>query len=93
MKHKWSRSDDILTFYLFRFGEKEPVTQVGVARHLGFTDVGSLKMRIKNFAAIDGQKGLANYARLSEKVYQEYQSVDEAEHYQECKNILSKGAI
>jgi hypothetical protein len=92
MKHKWSHSDDVLTFYLYRYGEKGPVTMVRVARRMGFSDLGSLKMRIKNFAAIDGQVGLENYAKLSKAVYDEYQGVGEEEHFHDCKKIFEKSS-
>jgi hypothetical protein len=69
MQHRWSKEDDIVAFYLYRFGhESLMMTIEEISKRLGMSEA-SLKMRMGNFKAIDGEGGLSNYAKLSEKIY------------------------
>ena len=59
---------------------------------MGFSDTGSLKMRIQNVKAVDGGVGgLGNYAKLTEKIYKEYRAVSQEGHRQKCLEILNSG--
>jgi len=67
--HKWTEKDDIVAFYLYKFGDKDIPFSIGdVGTNLGM-GVNSLKMRIANFKAIDGKGGLEHFAGQSLKIY------------------------
>lgn len=86
--HKWSKEDDIVTFYLYRFGTDSLRMELcDISKKLGMSE-SSLKMRIGNFKAIDTGKGLSNYAKLSKKVYDEYKNFNKDSHLKEVNNIL-----
>jgi hypothetical protein len=86
--HKWTKDDDIVAFYLYRFGTDDLNTSLEeIADYLGM-NAGSLKMRIQNFQALNGAGGLKNYAKLSERIYSEYGSLSKDEHRAEVKRIL-----
>lgn len=90
-RHKWTNEDDILAFYLYKFGETGTITLQSVAECIGFGDyVGSLKMRIKNFEAIDpeGGKGLSNPSCQSQEIFSEYKSIGEIALRKECLEIM-----
>ena len=75
MLHKWSKEDDIVAYYLYKFGPESLMIRIGdISSILGMSE-SSLIMRIRNFQAIDGAGGLQNYAKLSKKVYEEYKTV------------------
>ncbi|SMM97976.1 hypothetical protein SPONN_1344 [uncultured Candidatus Thioglobus sp.] len=89
MPHTWTYEDDVLTFYIYRYEADDFISLNSVARHIGFNDTGSLKMRVKNFQAVDGKiGGLENYAQLTEQVYNEYQSVSQETHREKCLKIM-----
>lgn len=90
MQHKWSREDDIVAFYLYRFGPESLIMSIEeISKRLGMSEA-SLKMRIGNFQAIDGAGGLQNYAKLSERIYKEYISVNQDNHMAQVKLILGR---
>ncbi len=64
--HRWSENDDIVAFYLYKYGTTEQIESA--AKKLGIKD-SSLKMRISNFAFLDNKKGLSNYSKQSLKIY------------------------
>jgi 5-methylcytosine-specific restriction protein A len=71
-KHEWTEDDDIVALYLYRFGPDDLPISVGeIGDRLGM-GAGSLRMRIGNFRAIDGQGGLDNAAIQSRKVYESH---------------------
>ncbi len=77
--HKWTETDDIAAFYVYRFGhERIARSKAELAKTLGIR-LASFEMRIKNFQAIDGGGGLSNYAHQSAQVYKRYQSASESE--------------
>lgn len=70
--HRWTENDDIVTFYLYKFGGRDlPFSLENVSSKLGMS-VGSVRMRIANFRTIDGVGGLEHYGKISLKVYKEY---------------------
>ena len=91
MRHEWICEDDILAFYLYKFGESDTITLQSVAKFMGFGDyTGSLKMRIQNFEAIDpeGGRGLNNPSRQSQEIFSEYKGIDESTLRKECLKIM-----
>ena len=90
MKHKWTREDDIVTYYLYRFGPRSlNISIEDISKILGMSE-SSLKMRIGNFQAVDGAGGLQNYAKLSEIIYKEYKKINQSDHLNTVKKILKK---
>jgi len=77
MPHHWTVEDDLVVFYVYRFGtDKLTCTIKDLAQLRGIT-IGSFKMRLANFAAIDGKPGLDHYGKISKKVYDLYNKTDE----------------
>lgn len=69
-KHEWTENDDIIALYLYRFGLEDLPLGIGeIGDRLGM-GAGSLRMRIRNFRAIDGQGGLENAAIQSRKIFE-----------------------
>lgn len=92
MKHKWSKEDDIVALYLYKFGEKNLTHSIeDICKKLGII-LASMNMRIENFRYIDtnGDMGLENYAKLSRKVYEEYKNYLQSDLALLVKSILSK---
>ena len=70
--HKWTEEDDIVTLYLYKYGDGEiPFTLEDIGRNLGMS-TGSLRMRIANFKAIDGKGGLKHFGRQSLEIYRKH---------------------
>ena len=88
MRHKWTKEDDILAFYLYRYGEYNLISLKSVAQHIGFTNTDSLEIRIQNFRAVDKRGGLKNYAKLTKQVYDEYKNLDQETHKKKCLEIM-----
>jgi len=77
--HKWTEEDDIVTFYLYKFGDGElpfSLEEIGEKLRMG---VGSLRMRIANFKAINGKGGLEHFGKQSLKIYNMYKETSEDE--------------
>lgn len=85
MQHKWSQENDIVAFYLYKFGpESLMMTFKDISKRLGMSEA-SLIMRVANFKAIDGVGGLENYAKQSKRIYNEYKNVKKGEYiYAHC---------
>jgi hypothetical protein len=78
-RHDWSEADDLVAFYLYRFGtERLPFDMTAIAERRGIK-LGSMKMRISNFKAYAGTGGLGNIARQSEQVFERYRHTPEPE--------------
>lgn len=89
MSHTWVYEDDILIFYLYRYEIDNSILLNSVALYMGFDDIGSLRMRLRNFMAVDGQEhGLSNYAELTKRVYNEYQNIDQETHRKKFLEIM-----
>ena len=89
MSHKWTKNDDIVAFYLYRFnvgGLNFSIEEIAV--QLGMSEA-SLKMRISNFKAVDGRGGLKKYAKLTKEVFFEFKSLSKREHLAEVKRIFN----
>jgi hypothetical protein len=69
MTHHWTREDDLIVLYLFKFDTRNiPYTMDQIALNRGMT-IGSLRMRIANMRAIAGQGGLDHFGRITRQVY------------------------
>jgi hypothetical protein len=88
--HIWSNEDDIVAFYLYRFGPESLMMTVGeISEILGMSEK-SLKTRIKNFEAIDGADGLPHYTKQSKTIFNEYKNVSQETHRNVVIKILEK---
>ncbi|WP_141328908.1 hypothetical protein [Myxococcus sp. AB025B] len=75
--HEWSEADDIVAFYLYRFGTALlPCDMPAIAEQRGIK-LGSMKMRISNFKAYAGAGRLGNIARQSAQVFERYKDTPE----------------
>lgn len=74
-QHKWTVEDDLLAFYLQRYGAaKLPYSEELIAVRLRLSDA-SLSRRKRNFKYLSGDShGLANFAKQSQQVYERYKS-------------------
>lgn len=65
-KHKWKITDDIVAFYLYKYGSNSEIEIA--SKKLGIK-LDSLKMRIENFRYLDRNKGLRKYSKQTELIY------------------------
>jgi hypothetical protein len=79
--HKWTEKDDIIMFYLYKFGTKNIKLSIEEIGEILNIKPSSIKMRIGNFKAIDtqGKEGLKHYAKLSKKIYEKYKNYLESD--------------
>ena len=77
-RHRWTEGDDLVTLYLFRFGEGRIGTTKGLGERLGM-GAGSMRMRLGNFRALAGRGGLGNAARQSALVWERLGDLPEPE--------------
>lgn len=71
-KHTWSDDDNLITYYLYRYGDRKlPNTKPEIAEAMGIS-MGSLSYKIGNFRAIDGQGNLDGYSRQAVRIYNQY---------------------
>jgi hypothetical protein len=78
-RHTWSEADDLVAFYLYRFGtERLPFDIPTIAERRGIKP-GSMRMRISNFKAYAGAGSLGNIARQSVQVFERYRDTPEPE--------------
>ena len=78
-QHKWTEDDDRIAFYMYRYGARFlPKMDAGIAKLMG-TSEGSLARRRANFAFLDGKPGLPNFAKQSQRIYEEHKSATESE--------------
>jgi hypothetical protein len=77
MRHDWTWEDDLVVLYVYLFSTEElNCTVDDIARWRGIA-TGSFKMRLKNFAFIDGNPGLSHYGKTSKDIYDKYKDTDE----------------
>ena len=87
--HSWTKDDDIVAFYLEKYGEDALITLQLVSQKMRMT-VGSLDMRVRNFKALMGIGKLDHNARLSKEVLNAMESVGKDTHRERCLKILSE---
>ena len=89
--HKWTKNDDTITFYLFKFGlERIPYTKAQIAKRIGVS-CGSLAWRLGNFKAITGEGKADHFAPLSLRIYNEFKNTPELAVRKRAFPELSKG--
>jgi hypothetical protein len=77
--HRWSVRDDLAALYVHKFGYQRVVGSIAeIASFVGI-ELGSFKMRVSNFAALDGGGGLSNASRQSRDIYGRYARLSEPE--------------
>ena len=86
-KHKWKITDDIVAFYLYKSGSKLEIDFA--AKKLGIK-VTSLKMRINNFAFLATNKGLSNFSKQTESVFNTWKDSSKTKLKTEYENIILK---
>ena len=86
-KHKWKLADDIIAFYLYKYGSINEIEIV--AKKVGIKAT-SMKMRINNFAFLDTNKELSNFSKQTESVYLSWKNSSLTELKAEYDNIVSK---
>jgi hypothetical protein len=89
MQHRWTREEDILIFYIYKYGEEPSIAPEIIRNYMRFSNLNSIKMRTRNFQALDGEGGLRNYSELTESVHNEYRNISQEDHRQECLRILN----
>lgn len=78
-KHRWTRDDDVVVFYIWKFGTARlPLSEAGIANLLGMS-AASLYMRKRNFDHLAGTGGLAHVADQSKSVFDYYKLKPEAD--------------
>ena len=76
-RHHWTREDDLVVLYVYRFGtENLGCTLEDVAQSRGIS-FNSIKMRLSNFAALDGKGGLGHYGKISKEVNDQHKNTPE----------------
>ena len=94
-QHKWTKEDEIVALYLWKYGEKEP----GGERKLGIYTIqtisnvleikpNSIKMKITNYEALTGGRGLDGYSEQMIKVFKKYKNTPEPELRQIAEKII-----
>ena len=84
--HKWKITDDVVAFYLFKCGSKLEIKLA--TKKLGIK-ITSMKMRINNFAFLANNKGLSNFSKQSELVYNSWKDSGLTELKAEYGKIIS----
>lgn len=78
-KHTWTEKDDVMVFYVFKYGyDHIPYSSSNIAELIGVSK-GSVSYRIGNFKAIEGVGKASNYGVLSKNVYEKYGKRSEIE--------------
>jgi hypothetical protein len=87
--HVWSREDNMVALYYYRFGTQHlEMSDSQVAHKLG-TTLASLKMQAKNFEMLDtGRSGLSDYSKTQEEVFEKYSKVARYTLFLEVKKHL-----
>ncbi len=86
LKHKWKISDDVVAFYLYKSGSIQEIELA--AKKLGIK-LTSMKMRINNFAFLATNKGLSNFSKQTESVFNSWKDSSKTELKTEYEKIIS----
>ena len=88
--HRWTEEDDIVTLYLYKFGNSDiPFSLEEIGKRLG-RGVSSPIMRIANFKAVDGKGGLGHFGQQSLGIYERYKETPKDELKSLVIEILRK---
>jgi hypothetical protein len=88
--HSWTIDDDVVTLYLYMYGDSKmgfSIKEIGEKLGMG---INSLRARIGNFKAIEGQGGFSHYAKQSFQVYNKYHGLADLELRRLASSILEK---
>lgn len=89
-RHKWNKSDDILTYFISKYGEENNITIDNICSSQNIK-TRSFQQRVKNFNALAGKpNGLSHAAKLSIDVFKEYKSISKETHKEHCLAILKQ---
>jgi hypothetical protein len=89
-RHRWTESDDLVAFYLWRHGTRRlPLMEAGIAKLLGMPEI-SMARRRANFAYLDGRGGLPHAAKQSRRVHQQYEKATEPELRPQVLQVLGQ---
>lgn len=78
-KHSWSEDDDLIGYYLYRFGDKDlPFTKQELAESLGM-GWNSMSLKIANFKAVDTGKGMDGFSVRCGQIFDRYKNVSDDE--------------
>ncbi len=87
-QHNWTYNDDIVAFFLSRYGLDSLLIDIkAIGKKLGMSP-GSMRMRTQNFKYIEYGEGLNHPARLSKEVFRDYQKTSRSDHYEKAKEII-----
>lgn len=79
LRHSWSDDDNLIAYYLYRFGDSElNVTKKELGDILGM-GIGSLSYKIGKFKAIDGQGDLDGYSYQAVRIYKQHSELSDEE--------------
>lgn len=74
--HQWSREDDIVAFYLYKYSNKEiSYSYNEITNKLGMS-IGSLRMRKANYKYLDKNVGLPKVSNQTIEVYECFKDID-----------------
>ncbi len=85
-KHKWKTTDDIIAFYMYKCGS---ALEIKLTANKPGIKVTSLKMRVNNFAFLATNKGLSNFSKQTESVYNFWKDSNITELKAEYEKIIS----
>jgi hypothetical protein len=84
--HKWKITDDIVAFYMYKCGSKNETEQAANKLRI---ELNSMIMRVNNFAFLDTNKGLRNFSKQTESVYNSWKDSSLIELKAEYEKIIS----
>jgi hypothetical protein len=86
--HNWTANEDKVSFYLSKFGNKAGMFTLEQIANVFQIDVGSLKMRVANFKALAGNRGLNNAAIQSREIFEAYKDLEQNMFEKEVVEII-----
>jgi hypothetical protein len=90
LKHRWSLEDNLVAFYLYKFGTKNLSYSEDLILDLLGISKGSMKMAKQNFLSLDGKNhgALKNASKMGKEVFEKYNSMDSEEISLEVTSYL-----
>jgi len=86
--HRWSWSDDVVVYYLHRYGDRDlPRNEDQILKLLDLK-VGSYVRRKENIRFLEGRGGLPNIALLTKYVYEAFKDEPKSHHQTHVIKIL-----
>lgn len=93
-RHSWTKEDDIIALYLYKYGNKEiNNTYDNISKKLGMSK-GSLSMKRKVYKHLDNKPGLCDGSKQITKVFELYKRIDRKMYKEIVEKLLTcKGCI